>query len=566
MVRIGRVVSPLILCTFAFTLIEWWPAVALAQGDAGRVYKVLFVQIQRSDDVPEGVPGRIEEYFKALVEIDPRIRLTVYQAPEGLSPAPEPAPMVMAAAPAPAPVVAPEPAAEAPKANPALDRARKQLDSGREAARAKKFDKALSSLVPAKDAFARNLTDLEDFDQYVDALLWSAAAFMGGGYGEEGAPVLSQLATLRPGLSLDVKDVGKKFSDAYQKAAAQAGAGCDLTVTAEPAEAAIYVDGKLAGQGNQTVTGLAKGKHFVRVVADRMPPSGRWVVTSGKSTAVAFALKARNAPAPVVADKPIKTPKAPKASSDGRVRALTTYARSGEYLSDFTRDAKSASEKAMVDYVLLSYLARSETAFHLGLFLYNAGTGELASIEPSIIDGDLGNLQIALLELESRLSKAVAAFPADRVVRERPGIYLLAAKKPKPVPVAVVAPVAVPTPTPAPVPIVKPAPTPAPVPTPAPTPAPVPVYSPPPTPAPAPVALPGPGPGRSPSGSFDEIPSDFPMEGGGTPVPPSSPWYTKWWFWTAAGAVLVGAGATTAVLMTRKGSGPSTFKGTVSWQ
>ena len=48
------------------------------------------------------------------------------------------------------------------------------------AAAQKKYDKALSSLVSAKDLFAKNLTDLEDFDQYVDALLWTAAAFIGG--------------------------------------------------------------------------------------------------------------------------------------------------------------------------------------------------------------------------------------------------------------------------------------------------------------------------------------------------------------------------------------------------
>jgi hypothetical protein len=292
------------------------------------------------------------------------------------------------------------------------------------------------------------------------------------------------------------------------------------------------------------------------VVADGHSTQGRFVTTGDKELAVAFALKSTTPAA--VAAKPEK--KAHATAEDGD-KTLTWYARTGDYLGRFQKVARTAAEKQMADYVLLAYMGRSEASFLLGLFLFDAKTGELAWIEPAVIDTDLGNLQIALLDLESRFSAAITMFPKDRLVKAKPSIYMLVAAKPKPAPVP--APVVVAAPVPAPAPA--PAPVPAPV---AVAPAPAPAAAPAPAPAPAPaVALPVRTASPAPTGGFDEIPEDFPMEGT-APVSSShttEPWYKKWWIWTIAGAVVAGAVVTTAVMVTRSGGGGDTFGGVASW-
>jgi len=51
------------------------------------------------------------------------------------------------------------------------------------------------------------------------------------------------------------------------------------------------------------------------------------------------------------------------------------------------------------------------------------------------------------------------------------------------------------------------------------------------------------------------------------PAAPSTPFYTRWWFWTIVGVAAAGAGAA-VFLTTRGGGGPSTDYGTLSpkWQ
>ena len=99
--RMGWAVTPVVLAAFVAATVGW-PDGALAQSP-GKTARVLFVSIQRSDDVPEGVPGRIEEYLKAIIEIDPKIKL-ISQSREESG---EPMPSLTAA---PAPVAAAEPA------------------------------------------------------------------------------------------------------------------------------------------------------------------------------------------------------------------------------------------------------------------------------------------------------------------------------------------------------------------------------------------------------------------------------------------------------------------------
>lgn len=507
--RINRVLAVPLLGVFAGSLV---PSGARAQTPAPQPAAagkraVLFVPLQRSEHVAESVPPRVEEYLRALVEIDPSIRL-VTLPPEAWK-----APEETAGAPA-----GPEPVRE----NPVLQKARNLAESGRSAVQKRRFEAGLLQLMNAEKLFRGQLAELEDFDQYVDVLVWIAAGLVLGGFREEAGSALRNLVSVRPDIALPAAEFDRRFIEAVEGAKGRLARGGSLAVQVNDETATVYVDGRLVGQGNQTVQDLVQGRHFVRVTAPGMRPQGRFVTVGNKTATASFQFKQA---------KPKQVAKRP-------ARPLTEYARTGDYDAAFVQDVREAVEKASAEFAVLGYIARSDTAYHIGLFLFEARGARVAGIEPAVVDTDLTNLQIALLELESRLARAVERFPDDRVVRARPALYAIA---PTQRPVAV----------PAPVPVAPPATTTAPT-------APAPPTSTPPAPTVA---------ATQPSGAFEDIPPDFPME----TLPgrePSQPWYKKWWVWTAIGgaaAVALGVGLGVGLGKGGGGGGPSTFGANVRW-
>jgi hypothetical protein len=465
------------------------------------------VPVQRSEEVPEGVPVRVEEYLRALVEIQPALKLVML-----------PREVEAVEAEAPAPVVVPVQVVDIPPlpVHPDLEKASKLVETARQSFAGKRYEKALTVLMQARGLYQNRMAELDSFDRFVDVQTMIAAAFLEGGFNEEGGDAINRLLTIAPGIAPDPQTYGARVVAAVESGRGRIRSGGDITVVADPADAAIYVDGQLIGQGTQTLTDVPRGTHFVRVVGPASFPAARTVNALGGKSSVKIALKSRIPARKAVAAAPKP---APKAATE---RTLSWYARNGEFQDPgFVAAARNIAQQNMADHVLLSYIARSQNSFQLGLFLFEARTGRVAAVEPAVIDTDLGNLQIALLDLESRLAKTVRAFPEDRVVQSRPAIYALTAPKPLAAPVAVAAP-------------------PAPAPAPTPAPAPAPAWS---TPAPAaPVALPQRSPvaASGPTGGFDDIPEDFPMEyleepSVGTPI------HKAWWLWTIVG-VAVGAG------------------------
>ncbi|HOU54742.1 MAG TPA: hypothetical protein PLQ97_12510 [Myxococcota bacterium] len=515
------------------------PSVAAAQGaPQTRVAKVLFVPVQRAETVPETVPGRVENYLRALVEIDPTIRM--YQMePESAPPPREPEAQ---ATPAPAPTLAPLPP------NPNLDRAARQAETGRDLIRSGKVEKGLSVLISARGLYEKHLSDLESFESFVDVLTWIAAGFLKGGFLEEGNDALNRLLVVRPDLSPDVETFGQAFVDAVAAARRRLKEGPALIVVASTPNAAIYVDGRLVGAGTQTVSGLKAGVHYVRAVDDSSFPKAEVVTIRGNGPVKkTLTLKSR------VLSGGQRTASRPVPAPEAREARLTDLVRTGEvHGSRFHALARKAADPVLADYVLVSYLARTEGAYHLGVFLHDVRTGVTVGLDPAIIDSDLGNLQVAMLDLEGRLAQAVATWPADRVVTSRPPLYDLRVSRP-----AVVAAPAPAAPAPA------PAPTPAPAPA-APAPAPAPAVQPAPAAALPPAAAPRPAPAAVPQGGFDDIPEDFPMETL-APAPAKKPVYKQWWLWTVVGLVVAGGATAAGVLLGRGSSQNDNLGGQARW-
>lgn len=494
MKSVNEILSYLVLLAFSVSLVAC-PVPLYAQAnragdDEAERYVVLFVPVQHSEHVSESVPPRVQEYFRALVEIDPKISLVMEVSERMPEPEVRPAELVP----------------ESVRINPNLEKARNLADKGQAAVEKNRYESGLGRLMRAEKLFSRNLKDLEDFDLYVDTRLWLAVGFIGGGYNEEGRTALRALLVMRPELSMPEKTFSRKFMKNLASQKARINTGGDLLVTVDDELALVYVDGRLVGKGTQTVSGLAQGKHFVRVVAEGLPPAGKFVRTksAGRSVSVLLRLTSKKAAAP----EPVK--------AEAPTIPLTEYAKTGDFTGSFPRDARITLKKMNAEFGVLSYLARSDSAFHLGLFLFKGKAGEMVAIEPAVIDSDLSNLQIALLDLESRLAKALSAFPSGQRITRRPALYALAPSI-QPEPAVVAAAPAESEPGPA--------------------------YEPTPAATEEPPAATGdfddiPSEAVA-TGGFDDIPEDFPMEAWPTESP-SRPLYKEWWLWTVVGAVVTG--------------------------
>lgn len=531
---------PLTLMAFVASLVAGPLSAVALTGDAQqRTVTVLFVPVQRSAEVPEGVPARVADYFRALVEIEPGLKLA--DVPEQYVEKDENVA-------APVPVNEPEP--ELPlKPLPDMSwlaKADGVAESGFSAVAKRRFETGLTLLMRARSLYERNMSYLDDFAKYVEVQASIAAGFIEGGFSEEGASATRTLLTIKPDYMASTAD-GKKFPGVVDSYRNRIVAGGNIVVEVEPSDSAVYVDGRLLGQGNQVVSGLPKGKHYVRVTGPDYFPTTKTVTTagSGSERKVSVTLKTRRE-----TTKNLPT-KALAVSTASTSQALSWYARTGEFKNPgFEADSRTVSQAIFADFVLFSFLARSETAFQLGLFLFDTRTGQLAAIEPALIDTDLGNLQISLLDLEARLAKAVREFSTLRLVTERPAIYRLARAKPQPVPV----PVQVPAPQPEPSAVTYNAYQPAPEPTPVIQQAAIPQNNEP-----------------APMGGFEDIPEDFPMDmfaeapGGVQERQVEQPLYEKWWLWTIVGAVVLGGvGAAVGVVMSQDDS-VQQVTGTVKW-
>lgn len=546
----GRgMIVPAALLTFMSSSLGL-PVVARAQ-PAGQKATVLMVPIQRGPGVPELVQAKSQEMLAALLGIEPGIRLNV-MAVEADAAVDAP----VEASPAPSPSQAASASSEPTGPHPDLVKADKTAATGIAHARAGRHERALTTLMTARGQYEKRMAELETFESYVDVLAWIAASFVNGGFSEESGPAIQQLLAVAPNFVADGAVFGARAAAAIEAGKGRIRPAGTLTIAADPATADIYLDGRLVGRGTAEVTDLARGQHFIRVAGASLLPAAR-KINFQKTASTKLAAKARPGTAVAAAPGPAATPAV--------ARTLDWYARNGEFhRPEFLTLARDEARRNLADFVLFGYVGRADSSYHLGLFLFDARAGRVAAMDPALIDNELANLQVTLLEQESKVARAVAEFPADRPVVAKPDIYVRTAARPAPPPRPVVVPAPAPAPAPTATPVAQPAPASAPAPAPAPAPQPVvaqaaPAYE----PYEQPVVLPA--REAAPSGGFDELPDDFPMEILDTPAP-SKPIYKQWWLWTVVGAVVVGGATAAGVLLSKDSDGPANLKGQANWR
>jgi len=529
-------VCPPLLLTLVCSL-GWLPAAAVSQtAPGGSTSFVLVIPPGKTADVPDSVANTIEQHMKSLLGIDSSLSLIFSDVRD---------PGTDFELPAPPPVESGVVLKPVPD-NPKLTQVLASLDKARDLVRKKSWESALTRLMSIKNTLSGMVADTDDLSALIETHELIAVSFINGGFSEEGAAAVKALLAINPGYT------GAGQSDRVQAAVERnrdrLGEGGVLVISVEPSDAVVYVDGRLIGQGDQTISGLARGKHYVRVTGETSFPSGGSVTTkaAGQSTMVSYALKTR-------VEKPKAAPVQASLTKAGP-RPLVWYGKSGLYdHQSFSGDVKAEASAVFADHVLFSFYARSNDRFHVGAFIASGLTGAVLAVEPAVINLDLGNMYVELLGLETRIQKAIADPSTASVVTSRPAIYSMVQAKPKPVP--------------------------APAPAPAPVPEPAKVETKAPKPASAPVAA-----VTRDSGIPEDfpmaVPEDFPMgdsqgyaqEDGQQYVTEEVvdqkeevPVYKQWWLWTVIGLVVAGAAAGTAAGVILSGDGAADVNGGISW-
>lgn len=153
------------------------------------------------------------------------------------------------------------PAAPTVEAAPALERART-------AYRDLAFEEALSATGEAQLLLEARAHSEADFDALGQALLYRGMAELALGRADRAREALRTVVILRPALSLDESRFAPEVRALHQEmvAAVRADPPSAITITAEPADAHVSVDGRSLGRAPRTVQG-SPGRHYVEVAA-----------------------------------------------------------------------------------------------------------------------------------------------------------------------------------------------------------------------------------------------------------------------------------------------------------
>lgn len=133
--------------------------------------------------------------------------------------------------------------------------------------------------------------------ELVDLYAYRGAAHAAVGDEADSWNDLVQSAALAPGRPLDPARFAPRLVEAARRAREALGPSATLSVTVEPGDAVVVVDGQLYGRGHVEVA-RPPGRHFVRVERPGFVASGRVVELAGGTRALRVTLTAARAPTP----------------------------------------------------------------------------------------------------------------------------------------------------------------------------------------------------------------------------------------------------------------------------
>ena len=396
---------------------------------------VYVVEFQRGGDyVSEMALKKIESYYRTLLSMNSGVTIvqSAVKAPVEAEAAPKPRPMVQ---------------------DKDLEKADKLLWKGKDQLREKKWRKAVKSFGGAIKRYKKKVALLEDLDKMVEAMLLLSIARFAQGYEENGEEDLAKVLVLRPDLVVDRRWKSPAFTASIKRlkdGLFRVPTGT-LTVKCPNTQCKVYIDGIVRGSDGASVTGLARGHHFVRVVTPGFQPWAKSVFTPAKGKSKTVVAKAKP-----LKNKRATTKKAKRKEKAAQVSPalLASFVREGNYRADFLVKAGEFARQSGADNIVMGFVNRVGKQYVVAAYVYSATQQQVAEVTKSVVQVDISDLQVKLLDWEQKVSESFAKFPTRRVVTESPprvyAAYVPPATAPAPKPAVV-----------APVPVVAKAPTPA---------------------------------------------------------------------------------------------------------
>ncbi len=391
-------------------------------------------------------------------------------------------------------------------ADPRVAQAETLRSAGKDAFAAGKTQQALEQLRAALQLYEEGIASVNRVDAIADTLVWLAAASQALEYDADARDFARRAVAIEPEVAAPERypeAAAALLEDAREKQKKKKGG--DLKVTTVPPGATVRVDGVEKGTSPVTIKDLPRGEHYVQASHGEAGIAGERVrVKGGKAETVELKLSTEVGP-------PAAEPPDP-----AHVANLVALSKAGDVGPKFRESAEAVAEKTRARYVVAGHIATRGNSFVLRPLVYGVEEKQVAALDELAFSPDLASVFVQAANFARAVEAACTRFPTDKAVF---GMIVAA----------------------------------APVPPPADEPPPraAPEHRPPPAAEPAPVAR-------------RELP----------PMPPREPdradeddaFYKKWWFWTIAGAAVIGGTAYGGyVLLQDDGSSRSTYDATVRW-
>ena len=363
--------------------------------------RILVVRTQRAKDVEALVVSKIASYLDTILEMDQRIELV-------------PAAALAAIAAPKAPEQTKKPQERLAQSG-TLERADEAVEQARQAGDKKRWGDAIKAYTKAITLFDKELGRLNDFDKYFAVMLERTLAYFAAGFDDNGDEDLYRVMAMKPDLVLG-DDVPKSAAVAFVRVKQRLQpAGGELRVKASAPGALVLVDGSSRGTAPATFSGLARGDHMVRVVADGYEPFAQILTVEDVTVDVEAQLTPRPGGATPTPNNP---PQAAEATT-----GLETFAAQGEFGAPFGAAAKALAKANHLDAVLMSYVRRNKSDYELGFFVWEAARGRVAALDPATLSSDLAGLQVVVLEQCDRIGPVLETFPTERQLTGKSPLY-----------------------------------------------------------------------------------------------------------------------------------------------
>ena len=417
---------------------------------------------------------------------------------------------------------------EAGEGDPRVDDAERLRVAGQDQYKAGQHEGALQNLRAALELYEDAIASVTKIEAVVETLQYLGAVSLSLDYEEDArdfyrraVAVDPELEPLVPAVPGEAELLEKERSRLLKKKPG------GVQVTTVPAGATIRIDGVEVGTSPHKANGLRRGFHYVQASHDEAGVAGTVVKVKGtRPVKVRLELKSEVGPPPSLP---------PTQEQIGGLSALVIV---GDVGPDFVARAREISQRTQAQYVVAGrVLPKNDQSFVMQAAIYGVQENQVALVNTYEFRADLSSVFVQAVKFSNAVAEAVDSFPFERVIED--GRLPPVETEEESGAVVAVAPVAAPI-TPA---------------------------SEVPAPLPPPVQ--------------EDDPEDPPEFGhDGTPLPPMPPaegdqtkepsrddddlWYTEWWVWTIAGAVVIG-GAIAVGSIVDPPESDENFNVTVRW-